>query len=149
MKLHDLQPALGAKKRRMRKARGIAAGKGKTAGRGMNGQNSRAGGGVKPWFEGGQLPLVRRLPHKRGFRNRSRVQYVAVNLGQLAEFETEVSPQSLAQAGIIKKETVPVAVLGDGELDRALTVRAHRFSASAKSKIEAAGGVAEVIPLYP
>jgi large subunit ribosomal protein L15 len=149
VKLHDLQPASGAKKRRMRKARGIAAGKGKTAGRGMNGQNSRAGGGVKPWFEGGQLPLVRRLPHKRGFRNRSRVHYVAVNLAQLAGFETEVSPQSLAQAGIIKKETVPVAVLGEGELDRALTVRAHRFSASAKSKIEAAGGVAEVIPLYP
>jgi large subunit ribosomal protein L15 len=147
VKLHDLQPAPGAKKRRMRKARGIAAGKGKTAGRGMNGQNSRAGGGVKPWFEGGQLPLVRRLPHKRGFRNRNRVHYVAVNLAQLAEFETEVSPQTLAQAGLIKKETVPVAVLGDGELDHALTVRAHRFSASAKSKIEAAGGVAEVIPL--
>jgi large subunit ribosomal protein L15 len=149
VKLHDLRPAPGAKKRRMRKARGIAAGKGKTAGRGMNGQNSRAGGGVRPYFEGGQLPLVRRLPQKRGFRNRNRVNYVAVNLAQLTEFETEVSPQSLAQAGIIKKETVPVAVLGDGELDRALTVRAHRFSASAKSKIEAAGGVAEVIPLYP
>jgi len=149
VKLHDLQPALGAKKRRMRKARGIAAGKGKTAGRGMNGQNSRAGGGVKPWFEGGQLPLVHRVPHKRGFRNRNRVNYVPVNLAQLAEFESEVSPQSLAQAGIIKKETVPVAVLGDGELDRALTVRAHRFSASARTKIEAAGGVAEVIPLNP
>ena len=149
MKLHDLQPAPGAKKRRMRKARGISAGKGKTAGRGMNGQNSRAGGGVKPYFEGGQLPLVRRLPHKRGFRNRSRVHYVAVNLDQLAGFETEVSPQSLAEAGLIKKETVPVAVLGDGELDRALTVRAHRFSASAKAKIEAAGGAAEVIPYIP
>lgn len=151
MKLHDLQPAPGAKKRRMRKARGIAAGKGKTAGRGMNGQNSRAGGGVRPWFEGGQLPLVRRLPHKRGFRNRNRVRYVAVNLDRLAEFcrreaLDEVSPESLAQAGIIKKATLPVAVLGDGELDSALTVRAHRFSASAKEKIEAAGGVAEVIP---
>ena len=146
MKLHDLRPARGAKKRRMRKARGIAAGKGKTAGRGMNGQNSRAGGGVRPFFEGGQLPLVRRLPQKRGFRNRNRVDYVAINLAQLAEFEAEVSPQSLAQAGMIKKDTVPVAVLGDGELDRALTVRAHRFSASAREKIEAAGGVAEVIP---
>jgi large subunit ribosomal protein L15 len=132
----------------MRKARGIAAGKGKTAGRGMNGQNSRAGGGVRPYFEGGQLPLVRRLPHKRGFRNRNRVNYVAVNLDRLAEFEGEVSPESLAQAGIIKKATLAVAVLGDGELDRALTVRAHRFSATAKDKIEAAGGVAEVIP-YP
>ena len=148
MKLHDLRPAAGAKKRRMRKARGIAAGKGKTAGRGMNGQNSRAGGGVKPYFEGGQLPLVRRLPHKRGFRNRNRVNYVAVNLDRLAAFEGEVSPESLAQAGIIKKATLPVAVLGNGELDRALTVRAHRFSASAKDKIEAAGGVAEVLP-YP
>jgi large subunit ribosomal protein L15 len=146
VKLHDLQPAPGAKKRRMRKARGIAAGKGKTAGRGMNGQNSRAGGGVRPYFEGGQLPLVRRLPHKRGFRNRSRINYVAVNVAQLVGFEEEVSPQSLAQAGIIRKDTVPVVVLGDGELDRALTVRAHRFSATAKSKIEAAGGVAEVIP---
>ena len=133
MKLHDLQPAEGAKKRRMRKARGIAAGKGKTAGRGMNGQNSRAGGGVRTWFEGGQLPLVRRLPHKRGFRNRNRVHYVAVNLEQLSGFETEVSPGTLAEAGIINKETDPVAVLGGGELDRALTVRAHRFSASAKS----------------
>ena len=149
MKLHELRPARGAKKRRMRKARGIAAGKGKTAGRGMNGQNSRAGGGVRPFFEGGQLPLVRRLPHKRGFRNRNRVDYVAINLAQLAEFETEVSPQSLVQVGLIKKDTVPVAVLGDGELDRALTVRAHRFSASARQKIEAAGGVAEVIPLIP
>jgi large subunit ribosomal protein L15 len=148
VKLHDLQPAAGAKKRRMRKARGIAAGKGKTAGRGMNGQNSRAGGGVRPYFEGGQLPLVRRLPHKRGFRNRNRVHYVAINLDRLAGFEGEVSPESLAEAGIIKKATLPVAVLGDGELDRALTVRAHRFSASAKDKIEAAGGVAEVIP-YP
>jgi len=147
VKLHDLQPALGAKKRRTRKARGISAGKGKTAGRGMNGQNSRAGGGVKPYFEGGQVPLVRRIPHKRGFRNRSRVDYVAVNLGQLAAFETEVSPQGLAQAGVIKKESDAVVILGDGELDHALTVRAHRFSASAKSKIEAAGGVAEVIPL--
>jgi len=149
VKLHDLQPAPGAKKRRMRKARGIAAGKGKTAGRGMNGQNSRAGGGVRPYFEGGQLPLVRRLPHKRGFSNRNRVDYVPINLAQLAGFETEVSPESLAQAGLIKKDTVPVAVLGDGELDRALTVRAHRFSASARQKIEAAGGVAEVIPFIP
>jgi len=149
VKLHDLQPAPGAKKRRMRKARGIAAGKGKTAGRGMNGQNSRAGGGVRPYFEGGQLPLVRRLPHKRGFSNRNRVDYVPINLAQLAGFETEVSPESLAQAGLIKKDTVPVAVLGDGELDRALTVRAHRFSASAREKIEAAGGVAEVIPFIP
>jgi large subunit ribosomal protein L15 len=147
MKLHDLQPAPGAKKRRMRKARGIAAGKGKTAGRGTKGQNSRSGGGVRPYFEGGQLPLVRRLPQKPGFRNRNRIEYVAVNLGRIADFEGEVTPTSLAEAGIIRKPTLPVAILGDGELDRALTVRAHRFSASARAKIKEAGGVAEVLPL--
>ncbi len=152
MKLNDLQPALGSRKRRMRKGRGIAAGKGKTAGRGMNGQNSRAGGGVRLYFEGGQLPLVRRLPHKRGFRNRTRVDYVPVNIARLAELVsdagiTEVTPQSLAQAGIIKKDTLPVVILGDGELDRALTVRAHRFSAQARTKIEAAEGTVEVLVL--
>jgi large subunit ribosomal protein L15 len=145
MKLHDLQPAPGSKKRRMRKGRGIAAGKGKTAGRGYNGQNSRSGGGARPYFEGGQLPLVRRLPHKRGFRNRSRVEYVPVNVGQLSRVEGEITPESLAEAGIIKKASLLVAVLGDGELDRAITVRAHRFSSSAKAKIEAAGGVAHLL----
>ena len=145
MKLHDLQPAPGSKKRRMRKGRGIAAGKGKTAGRGTKGQNSRSGGGVRPYFEGGQLPLVRRLPHKRGFRNRSRVEYVPVNVGQFAGFEGEVTPESLAEAGIIKKASLLVAVLGDGELDRAITVRAHRFSSSAKAKIEAAGGAVHLL----
>jgi large subunit ribosomal protein L15 len=147
MELHDLQPAPGAKKRRMRKGRGIAAGKGKTAGRGTKGQNARSGGGVRPYFEGGQLPLVRRLPHKRGFRNRRRVGYVPVNVGHIAEFESEVTPESLAEAGLIRNASLPVVILGTGELDRALTVRAHRFSASAKSKIEAAGGSVEVLPL--
>lgn len=145
MKLHDLQPAPGSKKRRMRKGRGIAAGKGKTAGRGTKGQNSRSGGGVRPYFEGGQLPLVRRLPHKHGFRNRNRVEYVPVNVGQFAGFEGEVTPESLAEAGVIKKASLLVAVLGDGELDRAITVRAHRFSSSAKAKIEAAGGAAHLL----
>jgi large subunit ribosomal protein L15 len=147
MKLHDLQPAPGAKKKRMRKARGIAAGKGKTAGRGTKGQNARSGGGVRPYFEGGQLPLVRRLPYKRGFRNRYRVEYVPVNLGRIADLEGEITPAHLAAAGIIKKESLPVVILGDGELARPLTVRAHRFSASARDKIEAAGGVVEVLPL--
>ena len=147
MKLHDLQPAPGAKKRRMRKARGIAAGKGKTAGRGTKGQNSRAGGGVRPYFEGGQLPLVRRLPHRPGFQNRNRIEYVPVSLRRIAKLEGIVNPQALAENGIIKKETQAVVILGDGELDRAVTVQAHRFSASARSKIEAAGGVAEVLPL--
>lgn len=149
MKLHDLQPAPGATKNRTRKARGIAAGKGKTAGRGMNGQNARAGGGVRPFFEGGQIPLVRRIPHKRGFRNRCRVRYVPVNLDRLAAFVDEASPHTMAQAGLIQNESLPVVVLGDGELDRPLTVRAHRFSASARRKIEAAGGLAQVIPLAP
>lgn len=147
MKLHDLQPAPGSKKRRMRKGRGIAAGKGKTAGRGTKGQNSRSGGGVRPYFEGGQLPLVRRLVQKRGFRNRYRVEYVPVNLERIADFEEDVTPESLVEAGIINKVTVPIVILGDGDLDRALNVRAHRFSATAKTKIEAAGGVAEVLPL--
>ena len=145
MKLHELQPAPGSKKRRMRKARGIAAGKGKTAGRGTKGQNSRAGGGVRPYFEGGQLPLVRRLPQKRGFQNRVRIEYVPVNLLRIAEFEVEVTPESLAEAGIIKNASLPVAILGDGEVERALTVRAHRFSASARTKLEAAGGVVEIL----
>jgi large subunit ribosomal protein L15 len=150
VKLNDLQPAPGSQKRRTRKGRGIAAGKGKTAGRGMNGQNSRAGGGVKLYFEGGQLPLVRRLPHKRGFRNRARVEYVPVNVAQLAELAsdegvTEITPQSLARAGIIKKDTLPVVILGDGELDCALTVCAHRFSAQARTKIEAAEGTVKVL----
>jgi large subunit ribosomal protein L15 len=147
MKLHDLQPAPGSKKSRMRKGRGIAAGKGKTAGRGTKGQNARSGGGVRPYFEGGQLPLVRRLVQKRGFRNRYRVEYVPVNLERIADFEEDVTPESLVEAGIINKVTVPIVILGDGDLDRALNVRAHRFSATAKAKIEAAGGVAEVLPL--
>jgi large subunit ribosomal protein L15 len=146
MKLHDLRPVPGSKKRRMRKGRGIAAGKGKTAGRGTKGQNARSGGGVRPYFEGGQLPLVRRLPYKRGFRNRSRIEYVPVNLERIADLEGEVTPESLADAGIVKKATLPIVILADGELDRPLTVRAHRFSAAAKAKIEAAGGVAEVLP---
>lgn len=147
MKLHELQPAEGAKKRRMRKGRGIAAGKGKTAGRGTKGQNSRSGGGVRPYFEGGQLPLVRRLPHKRGFRNRFRVEYVPVNLKSIADFEVEVTPETLAEAGIIKRATLPVVILAEGEVDRALVVRAHRFSAAARAKLEAAGGVVEVLPV--
>jgi large subunit ribosomal protein L15 len=151
LKLHDLQPAPGAKKRRMRKGRGIAAGKGKTAGRGQKGQNARSGGGVRPYFEGGQIPLVRRLPQKRGFRNRFRVKYTPVNLRIIAAalesgaLQDEVTPQLLAQAGVIRKATLPVVILGDGELDRPLTVRAHRFSATAMAKIQAAGGGIEVL----
>lgn len=142
MKLHELRPAPGAKKARKRKGRGIAAGQGKTAGRGTKGQGARSGGGKGPYFEGGQLPLVRRIPYKRGFLNRWKVYYRPVNLKRLDVFPAgaEVDPATLAQAGLIKKASLPVVILGDGELDRALTVRAHRFSAGARAKIEAAGG---------
>jgi large subunit ribosomal protein L15 len=147
MKLQDLRPASGAKKKRMRKGRGIAAGKGKTAGRGMKGQKARSGGGKGPYFEGGQLPLVRRLPYRHGFRNRNRIDYVPVNLERIADFEGEVTPESLTEAGLVKTAALPIVILGDGELDRALIVKAHRFSASAKQKIEAAGGTAELLPI--
>jgi large subunit ribosomal protein L15 len=149
MKLHDLQPAPGSKKRRKRVGRGIAAGQGKTAGRGTKGQMARSGGGKGPYFEGGQLPLVRRLPFKRGFTNIWRVEYAEVNLERLEQFETgsEVTPEALAKAGIIKSASKPVVILARGDLDKKLTVKAHRFSASARAKIEAAGGTAEVLPL--
>ncbi|NLS78317.1 MAG: 50S ribosomal protein L15 [Chloroflexi bacterium] len=143
MKLHELRPTEGATKKRKRVGRGLAAGGGKTAGRGTKGQNSRTGGGVHPYFEGGQLPLVRRLPHLRGFKNYARVEFEVVNVGALEEmFEAgaEVSPDSLVAAGLLKSSSAPVKVLGDGELTRALTVKANRFSATARAKITAAGG---------
>ena len=149
MKLHDLRPAAGSTKKRKRVGRGIAAGQGKTAGRGMKGQNARSGGGVPPYFEGGQLPMVRRLPYLRGFVNFTRVEHDAVNVYRLTVFDagSEVSPDSLAEAGIIKSPRQAVAILGHGEIDRPLTVRAHRVSAGARSKIEAAGGTVEILPL--
>lgn len=150
MKLHDLRPNDGAKKKRKRVGRGIAAGQGKTAGRGTKGQNARSGGGKGIYFEGGQLPLARRLPYKRGFTNIRKIYYKPVNLNRLAEFdfgEIEVTPEVMAAVGLIKKPTDPVVILGDGELEVALTVKAHRFSASARQKIEAAGGKVEVLPL--
>ncbi len=149
MKLHDLRPDKGSKKKRKRVGRGIAAGQGKTAGRGTKGQNARSGGGKGIYFEGGQLPLARRLPLKRGFTNIRKVYYKPINLRRLAEIEfvdVEVTPEVLAAVGLIKKPTDPVVILGDGELDSALTVKAHRFSASAKAKIEAAGGSVELLP---
>ena len=148
MKLHELQAPKGARKPRKRKGRGIAAGQGKTAGRGTKGQASRSGGTKGPYFEGGQLPLVRRLPSKRGFTNIFKVQYVPVNLYRLEEFEAdaEISPATLAAAGIIKSAELPVAILGQGGLDRPLVVKAHRFSSSARAKIEEAGGSVEELP---
>jgi large subunit ribosomal protein L15 len=145
MKLHDLQPAKGARKNRTRVGRGISAGKGKTAGRGTKGQNARSGGGVRPYFEGGQLPLVRRLPHLRGFTNIWRVQYAPVNVERLNVFapDAEVTPEVLVAAGLIKSVKTPVKILGGGELDRALVVKAHKFSVAAREKILAAGGRVE------
>jgi large subunit ribosomal protein L15 len=150
MKLHDLRPDPGAKKKRKRVGRGIAAGQGKTAGRGTKGQNARSGGGVSLYFEGGQLPLARRLPYKRGFTNVNKVYYTPVNLGRLAGFEfgdVEVTPDILAQIGVIKKATEPVVILGEGDINEPLTIKAHRFSKSAKKKIEAAGGTIEILSL--
>ena len=151
MKLHELGPALGSKKRRKRVGRGTGSGHGKTSGRGMKGQGARSGGGKGPYFEGGQLPLVRRLPFRRGFTNIHRIDYKPVNLDRLQEKfgdkDQEVTPESLVEAGIIKRSDKAVAVLGRGELTSALTIKAHRFSKSAKEKIEAAGGTVEVLSL--
>jgi len=149
MKLHDLRPNPGKKKKRKRVGRGISAGQGKTAGRGTKGQGARSGGGKGPYFEGGQLPLVRRLPFKRGFTNINKIYYTPVNLGSMVNFEadTEVDPEVLAAVGLLKKADDPVVILGDGDISVALNVKAHRFSTSAKEKIEAAGGTATVIPL--
>ena len=148
MKLHELQAPKGARKSRKRVGRGIAAGQGKTAGRGTKGQGSRSGGSKGPYFEGGQLPLVRRLPVKRGFTNIFKVQYVPINLYRLEEFEAdaEISPATLAAAGIIKSAELPIAILGHGELERPLVIKAHRFSSSARAKIEEAGGSVEELP---
>lgn len=151
MELHELKPAPGSKKRRKRVGRGMASGKGKTSGRGTKGQNARSGGGKGPYFEGGQLPLVRRLPFRRGFTNIWRVEYKPINLSRLQEKfgdrEQEVTPEVLTEAGLIKRSDKAVAILGEGELTVALTVKAHRFSKSAQEKIEAAGGRVEVLPL--
>ncbi|CAG0965112.1 50S ribosomal protein L15 [Anaerolineae bacterium] len=147
MKLHDLKPAEGSTHRKRRVGRGISAGQGKTAGRGTKGQRSRAGRGIKPYFEGGQLPLVRRLPHTRGFTHLSRVEYAPVNLDTLnAKFDAgaEVTPQALIDLGVVNG-SAPIKVLGRGELNKALTVKAHAFSADAKEKIAQAGGTAEEI----
>ncbi len=149
MKLHDLRPNPGTKKKRKRVGRGISAGQGKTAGRGTKGQGARSGGGKGPYFEGGQLPLVRRLPFKRGFTNINKIYYTPVNLGSMVNFEagTDVDPEVLAGVGLLKSADHPVVILGDGDISVALNIKAHRFSSSAKEKIEAAGGSVTVIPL--
>lgn len=149
MKLHDLRPNPGSKQKRKRVGRGISAGQGKTAGRGTKGQNARSGGGKGPYFEGGQLPLARRLPFKRGFTNINKIYYRPVNVGSLAVLDngTEVTPDVLVDMGLVRKSTEPIVILGDGDLEVALMVKAHRFSSAARSKIEAAGGTAEILIL--
>lgn len=146
MKLHELNAPAGSRSGRKRKGRGTATGQGKTAGRGMNGQNSRSGGGVRLGFEGGQMPLYRRLP-KRGFNNKWAKEYSEVNVSALNRFEagTEVTPALIKEAGLVKQVVDGVKILGNGQLDRAVTVKAQKFTASAVEKITAAGGKAEVI----
>lgn len=146
MKLHELKPAPGSRKKRHRVGRGMASGSGKTSGRGQKGQKARAGGGVRPGFEGGQNPIYQRLP-KRGFHNRNRKEYAVINLDTLNRFAegSEVTPDKLIESKIVKNLKDGLKVLGDGELNVKLTVKAHKFSKSAQQKIEAAGGTAEVI----
>lgn len=141
MKLHDLSPAKGSKKDRKRVGRGPGSGLGKTAGRGEKGQKSRSGYSRRAGFEGGQMPLIRRVP-KRGFTNIFRVEYAVVNLSQLGALEGDVTPEVLRSHGLVRANR-PVKVLGDGEVDRALRVSAHKFSKSARAKIEKAGGSCE------
>jgi len=150
MKLHELKGAPGARHRRKRVGRGEASGWGRTAGRGNKGQMSRSGSGYRPTFEGGQMPLIRRLP-KRGFNHPSKTVYLPVNVGALNRFEdgAEVTPEALRQAGLACGRADGVKVLGTGELKKKLTVKAHAFSAAARAKIEAAGGRCEVIAGTP
>ncbi|SRR5699024_9253999 len=146
MKLHELKPAEGATSARKRLGRGIGSGLGKTSGKGHKGAKARSGGGKRPGFEGGQMPLTMRLP-KRGFTNNFRKEYVAINVSRLDVFEdgATVGPVELIEMGIIKKIGDGIKIMGDGELNRKLTVQANKFTATAKEKIEAAGGKAEVI----
>ena len=146
MKLHELSPALGSKQTRNRIGRGLGSGNGKTAGKGMKGQNSRSGGGTRTGFEGGQMPIYRRLP-KRGFKNIFAKEYAEVNVSTLERFDDgmTVDPVALVEAGILKNVQDGVRILGNGELTKKLTVRANGFTKTAESKITAAGGKVEVI----
>ncbi len=146
MKLHELTPAEGSRKVRNRVGRGLGSGNGKTSGRGMKGQNSRSGGGVRTGFEGGQMPLYRRLP-KRGFKNVWAKEYAEVNVETLNRFEdgATVDPVLLVEAGVLKNVCDGIRILGNGELKKKLTVRANGFTKSAEEKITAAGGKVEVI----
>lgn len=146
LRQNDLRPPAGAKRRRKRIGRGNASGKGTYSGRGLKGQKARSGKDLRPGFEGGQLPLIRKMPHKRGFRSPFRVEYTPINLltlNQRFPANGEVNANSLLAAGLLKKTSELFKVLGGGDLDRPLTVRAPRVSAAARAKIEAAGGSVE------
>ena len=143
--LHELKPADGSRRPRKRVGRGPGSGWGKTAGRGQKGQKSRSGASIPAGFEGGQMPLQRRIP-KRGFTPRSRVEYQIVNVGRLDRVDgTDVTAEALLAAGLVRSARDRIKILGQGDLDRALTVTAHAFSASARAKIEAAGGTAVIL----
>jgi large subunit ribosomal protein L15 len=143
MKLHDLSPAKGSRKSRRRVGRGPGSGAGKTAGRGHKGQKSRSGFSRRPGFEGGQMPLIRRVP-KRGFNNEFRTEYAVINVGRLSQLDGEVTPERLVELGWTKRGEL-VKILGQGDLETGLTVKAHKFSRTAREKIEQAGGSCEVI----
>jgi large subunit ribosomal protein L15 len=147
VKQNELSPAPGSKKDRKRVGRGDRSGHGTYSGRGQKGQKARAGGKMRPGFEGGQLPLIKRLPKKRGFYNRFRTTYEIVNLTQLNIFEpgSEITGEQLISMGLIKTIDKPVKILAEGELDRPLKVKVHKYSAAAKEKIVAAGGTAEEV----
>ena len=147
MRQDELSPAPGSKKDRKRVGRGDGSGHGTYSGRGSKGQKSRAGYKMKRGFEGGQLPLIKRLPQKRGFTNIFRIEYSVVNVNKLNIFEagSEVTPQKLAEAGVVKSLRQPIKILGEGDISHALVIKANKFSAAAKAKIEAVGGTAEEV----
>lgn len=147
IELHNLRPPEGSRRNRKRVGRGPGSGKGKRSGRGDKGQNSRSGGGVPAWFEGGQMPLQRRIP-KRGFKNRNRVEYQVVNVGDLHIVDGDATPESLRAAGLIRSLRRPVKILGTGEVGRPVDCTVHGMSATARRKIEAAGGSVTVLPLH-
>lgn len=147
IELHNLRAPRGSRRNRKRVGRGPGSGKGKTSGRGEKGQNSRSGGGVPAWFEGGQMPLQRRIP-KRGFKNRNRVEYQVVNVGDLHIVDGDATPESLRAAGLIRSLRRPVKILGTGEVGGPVNCAVHGMSATARRKIEAAGGSVTVLPLH-
>ena len=147
MRQNELSPAPGSKKSRKRVGRGDGSGHGTYSGRGSKGQKSRSGYSAKPGFEGGQLPLIQRLPRKRGFVNIFRTEYNVINIGKLNMFESgsEVNPERLVAAGVVKSLRRPIKILAEGDIDRPLSVKAHKFSIAAKAKIEAVGGTVEEV----